>query len=139
MRRSGNQDDNKHIINDLELLRKCIDFKNVVQCYGYYIMETEVWIFMELMTTCFDRLLKRLGAETRVPEQIIGKIVVSVSLKDPFIFFIKNLFFGVDCEHSRLPEGPPRRHPPRHQAVEHSHQPPGRHKALRLWHFRSAD
>ncbi|KAH9396378.1 Dual specificity mitogen-activated protein kinase kinase 7 [Tyrophagus putrescentiae] len=44
---------------------------------GYYIMETEVWIFMELMTTCFDRLLKRLGAETRVPEQIIGKIVVS--------------------------------------------------------------
>ncbi|XP_017460971.1 PREDICTED: dual specificity mitogen-activated protein kinase kinase 7-like, partial [Rhagoletis zephyria] len=77
MRRSGNQDDNKHIINDLELLRKCIDFKNIVQCYGYYIMETEVWIFMELMTTCFDRLLKRLGAETRVPEQIIGKIVVS--------------------------------------------------------------
>ena len=92
MRRSGNQDDNKHIINDLELLRKCIDFKNIVQCYGYYIMETEVWIFMELMTTCFDRLLKRLGAETRVPEQIIGKIVVSVrDLLRPHLFLIKSL------------------------------------------------
>ncbi|KAI2810917.1 Dual specificity mitogen-activated protein kinase kinase 7 [Blomia tropicalis] len=75
MRRSGNQDENKHIINDLELLRKCVDFANIVQCYGYYIMETEVWIFMELMTTCFDRLLKRLREP--IPEDIIGKIAVA--------------------------------------------------------------
>lgn len=79
MRRSGNQDENKHIINDLELLRKCVDFANIVQCYGYYIMETEVWIFMELMTTCFDRLLKRLREP--IPEDIIGKIAVAVSLQ----------------------------------------------------------
>jgi len=77
MRRSGNQDDNKHIINDLDLLRKCTNFPHIVQCCGYYIMETEVWIFMELMTICFDRLLKRLNE--RIPEEIVGKIAVAVS------------------------------------------------------------
>ena len=86
MRRSGNQDENKHIINDLELLRKCVDFGNIVQCYGYFIMETEVWIFMELMTTCFDRLLKKL-AGVPVPENIIGKVAVAVSLLDFVLLF----------------------------------------------------
>lgn len=63
-------------MNDLDLLTKC-NYSNIVQCYGYYIMETEVWIFMELMTTCFDRLLKRL--QEPIPERIIGKVAVAVS------------------------------------------------------------
>lgn len=76
MRRSGNIDDNRHIMNDLELLTKCLNFPHIVQCYGYYIMPNEVWIFMELMATCFDRLLKKL--KEPIPENIIGKIAVTV-------------------------------------------------------------
>lgn len=80
MRRGSNQDDNRHITNDLKTLLKCADFPHIVHCYGYLIMETEVWIFMELMTTCFDRLLKKLATVNKsIPEPIIQQIALTVS------------------------------------------------------------
>lgn len=39
--------------------------------------QNEVWVFMELMTTCLDRLLKKLHGP--VPEDIVCKMAVSVS------------------------------------------------------------
>lgn len=46
--------------------------------------QSEVWICMELMATCLDKLLKR--TRRPIPEKILGKIVVAVSK-------FKNLFF----------------------------------------------
>ena len=40
-------------------------------------MQTEVWVFMELMATCLDRLLKKVGGP--FPERIVCKMTVSVS------------------------------------------------------------
>lgn len=96
MRRSGNIDDNRHVQRDLELLQKC-NYIHVVQCYGYFILETEVWIFMELMSTCFDHLIKKLSERNETfPERIIGKVSVAVRMKKCHKYFIY-LFNGVDC------------------------------------------
>ena len=81
MRRSGNQDQFEHMINDVKILRKCVDFAHIVQCYGYWFMEEEVWIILELMTTSFDQLLKRFeGQENAVPEAVVGKVAVAIIL-----------------------------------------------------------
>jgi mitogen-activated protein kinase kinase 7 len=77
MRRSGNKEENKRITMDLDILLACHDCPNIVQCHGYFIKDTEVWICMELMTTCFDKLLKKL--KSPIPEPILGKISVAVS------------------------------------------------------------
>ncbi|EEZ99193.2 dual specificity mitogen-activated protein kinase kinase 7 [Tribolium castaneum] len=75
MRRSGNNDENKRIIMDIEVVLKSHDCKYIVQCLGCFITDSEVWICMELMTTCFDKLLKRLGKP--IPEEILGKVTVA--------------------------------------------------------------
>ncbi|KAJ3664654.1 hypothetical protein Zmor_000206 [Zophobas morio] len=75
MRRSGNTEENKRIIMDIEVVLKSHDCKYIVQCLGCFITDTEVWICMELMTTCFDKLLKRLGKP--IPEEILGKVTVA--------------------------------------------------------------
>ncbi|CAB0002631.1 unnamed protein product [Nesidiocoris tenuis] len=75
MRRSGNAEENKRIAMDLEVVLKSHDCPYIVQCLGCFITQAEVWICMELMSTCFDKLLKRLG--TPIPEQIIGKVTLA--------------------------------------------------------------
>lgn len=75
MRRSGNEDDTKRIATDLDVLLKCCNCDHIVQCYGYMIKDTEVWIFMELMASCFEKLLKRIQAP--FPEEILGKVAVA--------------------------------------------------------------
>ncbi|RZB40306.1 dual specificity mitogen-activated protein kinase kinase 7 [Asbolus verrucosus] len=75
MRRSGNSEENKRIIMDIEVVLKSHDCKYIVQCLGCFINDSEVWICMELMTTCFDKLLKRLGKP--IPEEILGKVTVA--------------------------------------------------------------
>lgn len=76
MRRSGNSEENKRIIMDIEVVLKSHDCKYIVQCLGCFINDSEVWICMELMTTCFDKLLKRSGKP--IPEEILGKVTVAV-------------------------------------------------------------
>lgn len=96
MRRSGNSDENKRIIMDIEVVLKSHDCKYIVQCLGCFITDSEVWICMELMDTCFDKLLKRF--KQSIPEEVLGKVTVAVSRSDmssPHIFYdciIKKLF-----------------------------------------------
>ncbi|XP_014252104.1 dual specificity mitogen-activated protein kinase kinase 7-like [Cimex lectularius] len=75
MRRSGNPEENKRIAMDLEVVLKSHDCPYIVQCLGCFITDAEVWICMELMSTCFDKLLKRLTAP--IPEPIVGKVTLA--------------------------------------------------------------
>lgn len=77
MRISKNDEESKRIAMDLETLLKCSSSDHIVKCYGYIIRDTEVWICMELMASCFEKLLKKLNKP--FPEAIIGKVAVSVS------------------------------------------------------------
>lgn len=82
MRRSGNAEENKRIIMDLDVVLKSHDCPYIVQCLGCFITESDVWICMELMVTCLDKLLKH-SREEAIPEVFLGKVTVAVS----FVFF----------------------------------------------------
>lgn len=43
----------------------------------FCMFQSEVWICMELMSTCLDKLLKR--TRMPIPEKILGKMAVAVS------------------------------------------------------------
>ncbi|XP_022242841.1 dual specificity mitogen-activated protein kinase kinase 7-like [Limulus polyphemus] len=75
MRRSGNKEENKRITMDLDVVLSCQDCPHIVQCFGYFITDSEVWICMELMSTCLDKLIKRL--KKPIPEMILGKVAVA--------------------------------------------------------------
>ena len=75
MRRSVNREENKRITMDLEVVLKSHDCPYIVQCLGCFVTESDVWICMELMATCFDKLLKRLRQP--ISEPVIGKIAVA--------------------------------------------------------------
>lgn len=60
---------------DLEVVLKSHDCPYIVKCLGCIITDAEVWICMELMATCMDKLLKTLRGP--LPEHILGKVVVS--------------------------------------------------------------
>ncbi|KAK7473820.1 hypothetical protein BaRGS_00034927 [Batillaria attramentaria] len=76
MRRSGNREENKRIIMDLDVVIKSHDCPYIVQCVGTFITRSEVWICMELMSTCLDKLLKRTGQA--IPEKVLGKMAVAI-------------------------------------------------------------
>lgn len=61
---------------DIDVVLKSHDCPYIVHCLGCFITEAEVWICMELMATCFEKLTKN----KPVPEPILGKITVAVSL-----------------------------------------------------------
>lgn len=75
MRRSGNAEENKRIIMDLDVVLKSHDCPYIVQCLGCFITESDVWICMELMTTCLDKLLK--NGRQAIPESFLGKVTVA--------------------------------------------------------------
>ena len=75
MRRTGNSDENKRIVMDLDVVLKSYDCEHIVLCLGCFITDSDVWICMELMATCFDKLLKQL--KQSIPEAICGKVAVS--------------------------------------------------------------
>lgn len=95
MRRSGNSDENKRIIMDLDVVFKSLACPYIVSYLGCFITESDVWICMELMATCFDRLLKRL--RTSIPEDILGKVTLAVSfyLVKCFIFLFLNVEISI--------------------------------------------
>eukprot|EP00057_Strongylocentrotus_purpuratus_P026467 XP_011680941.1 PREDICTED: dual specificity mitogen-activated protein kinase kinase 7 isoform X2 [Strongylocentrotus purpuratus] len=76
MRRSGNKEENKRILMDLDVVLKSHNCPFIVQCLGAIVTPSEVWICMEQMATCLDKLIKKLREP--VPEQIIGKMVVAI-------------------------------------------------------------
>lgn len=85
MRRSGNSDENKRIIMDLDVVFKSLDCPYIVRYLGCFITESDVWICMELMATCFDRLLKKL--QIAIPEDILGKVTFAVGQNFAEIIF----------------------------------------------------
>ena len=78
MNRSGNLEEAKRVFFDLEVVLKSHDCPYIVQCLGCFVSDTNVWIYMELMATCLDKLLKR--CQKAIPEKILGKISVAVRL-----------------------------------------------------------
>ncbi|KAM8720641.1 hypothetical protein ACLKA7_006648 [Drosophila subpalustris] len=75
MRRTGNAEENKRILMDLDVVLKSHDCKYIVQCLGCFVTDPDVWICMELMSMCFDKLLKL--SKKPVPEPILGKVTVA--------------------------------------------------------------
>ena len=71
---SGVAEENKRIIMDLDIVLKCHNCENIVSCLGYFISDADVWICMDLMTMCFDKLLKLTKAP--IPEPILGKLTL---------------------------------------------------------------
>lgn len=94
MRRTGNNEENKRIIMDIDVVLKSHDCPFIVHCLGCFITDADVWICMELMATCFDKLMKK--SDQPVPEKILGKVTVAV-IKLTLAYFIfykkKNLSF----------------------------------------------
>lgn len=78
MRRSGNAEENKRIAMDLEVVLMSHDCDYIVHCLGCFVTESDVWICMELMGSCFDKLIKRVV--THVPEPILGKVTLAVNI-----------------------------------------------------------
>lgn len=76
MRRSQNKEEQKRIIMDLEVVMKCHGCPFIVNCLGSFISKSDVFICMELMTTCLDKLMKKL--QFPIPEDVLGKISVSI-------------------------------------------------------------
>ena len=74
IRISGVPEENKRILMDLNVVLKCRDCDKIVRCLGYFICDIDVWICMDLMTMCFEKLLKITGS---VPEKILGKLTLS--------------------------------------------------------------
>ncbi|XP_041974426.1 dual specificity mitogen-activated protein kinase kinase 7-like isoform X2 [Aricia agestis] len=75
MRRSGNSEETKRILMDLDVVVRSHDCPYIVRCLGCFVTDADVWICMELMASCFDKLLKRIGAP--IPEAILGKVTVA--------------------------------------------------------------
>jgi len=75
MRRTGNSEETKRIVMDMDVVLKSHDCREIVVCLGCFITASDVWICMELMATCFDKLLKLL--KKPVPEEICGKVAVA--------------------------------------------------------------
>jgi len=75
MRRTGNSEETKRIVMDMDVVLKSHDCQEIVVCLGCFITASDVWICMELMATCFDKLLKLL--KSPVPENICGKVAVA--------------------------------------------------------------
>lgn len=75
MRRTGNSEETKRIVMDMDVVLKSHDCREIVVCLGCFITASDVWICMELMATCFDKLLKQIKAP--VPEIICGKVAVA--------------------------------------------------------------
>ncbi|KAH8387568.1 hypothetical protein KR093_007903 [Drosophila rubida] len=75
MRRTGNAEENKRILMDLDVVLKSHDCKYIVKCLGCFVRDPDVWICMELMSMCFDKLLKL--SKKPVPEPILGKVTVA--------------------------------------------------------------
>ncbi|XP_059222765.1 dual specificity mitogen-activated protein kinase kinase hemipterous isoform X2 [Stomoxys calcitrans] len=75
MRRTGNTEENKRILMDLDVVLKSHDCQYIVQCFGCFVTDADVWICMELMSMCFDKLLKL--SKKPVPEKILGKVTVA--------------------------------------------------------------
>jgi mitogen-activated protein kinase kinase 7 len=68
-------EEQKRVLMDLEIMISQHS-PYIVKYYGSAIINNEVWVFMELMSTCLERLLRKLKGP--LPEEIICKMCVSI-------------------------------------------------------------
>lgn len=61
---------------DLDVVLKSHDCPYIIQCYGAIVTNTDVFIAMELMGTCAEKLKKRIQGP--IPESILGKMTVAI-------------------------------------------------------------
>ncbi|KAI6205442.1 hypothetical protein M3Y94_00792400 [Aphelenchoides besseyi] len=77
MKRTDNKEESKRIFMDLDVIRKSNDCQYIVKCFGYIITQDHLYICMELMGSCAEKLLQ--GRELiGFPEEIIAQINSSV-------------------------------------------------------------
>ncbi|CAB4008133.1 dual specificity mitogen-activated kinase kinase 7 isoform X2, partial [Paramuricea clavata] len=74
MCQSYNAEEQKRIVMDLDVVLKSHDCPYIVACLGAFISESDVFIIMQLMETCFDKLKNNYGP---IPERILGKMTVA--------------------------------------------------------------
>nr|CAD2192586.1 unnamed protein product [Meloidogyne enterolobii] len=83
MKRTDSFDDSKRIFMDLEVISKCGDCPFIVKYFGYILTFDYLYICMEVMSTCLDKLLtsrqkSRPPDQVGLPEGIISQIALSV-------------------------------------------------------------
>ncbi|CAF1640744.1 unnamed protein product, partial [Didymodactylos carnosus] len=72
MHRTSSDEENKRIIMDVDVITKSYDCPYIIRCLGYFINTSDVWICMELMAYCFEKLLKLINQP--IPESVLGKL-----------------------------------------------------------------
>ncbi|KAI6658646.1 Dual specificity mitogen-activated protein kinase kinase 7-like [Oopsacas minuta] len=73
MRWKPHQEEQKRILMDLEIM-SIQKSPFIVFYYGSLVVNDNVWLYMELMDTCLDKVLKRHGP---LPEQIVANVVIA--------------------------------------------------------------
>ena len=66
-------EEQKRILMDLQIMAMQ-NSNYIVVYYGSLVSKDNVWLYMELMDTCFDKIIHNYGP---LPEDILGKLVVS--------------------------------------------------------------
>uniref|UniRef100_A0A3Q2YBB1 mitogen-activated protein kinase kinase n=1 Tax=Hippocampus comes TaxID=109280 RepID=A0A3Q2YBB1_HIPCM len=80
IRATVNTQEQKRLLMDLDISMRTVDCFYTVTFYGALFREGDVWICMELMDTSLDKFYKQVMEKERtIPEDILGKIAVSVS------------------------------------------------------------
>nr|CAH8832613.1 unnamed protein product [Trichobilharzia regenti] len=71
------EEENKRIMMDLNIVTKSFDCAHIVECYGIFFSGGDVWICMEVMSTCLDKLYHDLHRP--FPEKVLGKVTVAIT------------------------------------------------------------
>ncbi|CAH8473518.1 unnamed protein product [Heterobilharzia americana] len=71
------EEENKRIMMDLNIVTKSFDCAHIVECYGIFFSGGDVWICMEVMSTCLDKLYHDLHRP--FPERVLGKVTVAIT------------------------------------------------------------
>ena len=74
LRRTSKDEESRRTYTDLDVVRKCV-CPEIVKFYGFFMTSSDLWICMELMATCFDKLIRK--AVKYIPETVLGVLSVS--------------------------------------------------------------
>jgi mitogen-activated protein kinase kinase 7 len=80
MKKTDNGQETKRILRDLQVICKSNDCQYIVRSYGYILTYDHVYICMETMAMCLEKLYKNHLSPKDIyfPECILGKVAVSV-------------------------------------------------------------
>jgi len=86
----------KQLLMDLSVVMKSNECSFIVQFYGALFKEGDCWICMELMDSSLDKFYKFIyeNQKRRIPENILGKITVAVSIET---VHESQIFVSISC------------------------------------------